>query len=387
MSEEKDGSHPKQGGVSVLPLPSKNGINGNGKKKPCTDIDTAITVLDKSLLAIPEDGRVAIFAHRTPDPDAIGSMMGLRWFIHKKYGLEADIFFDGSVAHPQNNVMCNLLDPGMIPVAEYQAELYAFRALVDTIPENSGTGNKPVSFDVVIDHHRDLPHDFDGNLIHMKIGSASAIIYQIIKRLLPKDNWFEDDVDADAKVATALIAGVMTDTNYLLSDDSTEVDREAFSDLFEYRRPEYLHQIVFFKRPKFWIDKKAQGCVDATVDKEGYAIVGLGVIPSKERDLIADMAEEMVSWASVETAIAFAVVAGDRIEGSIRSVNASLSVPDFCKKLGGKSGGGGGKQGKGAYRITLSPEIDMDDPIDEMEDVWNNIKKREIKRIQKVIQK
>lgn len=366
-------------------------IPKNNKKK--TSTRSVIEQFDESLINHPENARVAIFAHRTPDPDAIGAMMGLRWFIHRKYGLDSDLFCDGSIAHPQNSVMCNLLDPGMFAVSDYDPQNYTFRILVDTIPENAGDGGKKVDFDLVIDHHRDLPHDYDGMLIHMKVGSASAIVYHVIKKLLAKESWFDDDIDGDAKVATALIAGVMTDTNYLLSDDSTEIDREAFSDLFEYRNSAFLHQIVFFKRPKFWIDKKAFACTEASVDKEGYAIVGLGVIPGKERDLIADMADEMVQWASVETAIAFAVVDGNRIEGSVRSVNASLTVSDFCKKLGevynsndgNPLGTGGGKYGKGAYRIALSPDIDIDDSEEEIMEVWLSIRKREIKRINKII--
>jgi hypothetical protein len=108
-----------------------------------------------------------------------------------------------------------------------------------------------------------------------------------------------------------------------MSDDSTELEFKAFSELFQYRNSEFLKQIVFFKRPKFWIDKKAEGCSEAKINDEGYAVVGLGLIPEKQRDLIADMAEEMVSWASVETAIAFGVVGGDRIEASVRSLNPS----------------------------------------------------------------
>ena len=335
--------------------------------------------------------KVAVFSHRCPDPDAIGSMMGMKWLLEKRYGLESDLFYDGEVSHPQNGIMVNLLDPGLLRVSEdYVSENYEFRILVDTIPSYARIGDKQVIFDVVIDHHKDMPaHDYKGIMIHKKVGSCCGIVYDMINRLCDKNEiYFDDEIDADVKVATGLIAGVMTDTNFMMANDCTEYERHAFNDLFEYRNSDYLHQIVFFKRRKFWIDKKAAACSDARIDEEGYAIVGLGLIPIKERDLISDMAEEMVSWVSVETAIAFGVVGGDRIEASVRSLNASLSVSDFCKKLGGKHGTGGGKHGKGAYQLPLAGfSIDDDEDEADREEAWAAIKKKESKRIQRIIKK
>jgi nanoRNase/pAp phosphatase (c-di-AMP/oligoRNAs hydrolase) len=335
------------------------------------------------------EGKAAIFTHRCPDPDAIASMMGLQWLLLKAFSIESDLFFDGEVSHPQNGVMVNLLDPGLRRVAEhFKPENYVLRLLVDTIPENAGVNGRSVPFDVVIDHHRELPHAYNGVLIHRKCGSASAIVFDMMKHFVKKEDWLSDDVDGDAKVATALIAGIVTDTEYMMSDDSTELEFKAFADLFEYRNPNFLKQIVFFKRPKFWIDKKAEGCTEAKINDEGFAVVGLGLIPEKQRDLIADMAEEMVSWASVETAIAFGVVGGDRVEGSVRSLNPSLTVSDFCKKLGGEHGNGGGKHGKGAYRLPLAGfSIDPDEEEEDVQEAWESIKKRETKRILRAIKK
>jgi nanoRNase/pAp phosphatase (c-di-AMP/oligoRNAs hydrolase) len=331
--------------------------------------------------------RVALFSHRNPDPDAISSMMGMGWLLHKAYGLDSTMFYDGEVSHPQNGSMVNLLTPDMKRIEEYDSENWQMHICLDCIPENAGIGTNKIKFDVCIDHHKDHPHNFNNVLIHKKVGSSAAIIYDMMKRLVPNDKWFSDETDVDTKVATALMVGIITDTHYQMSDDCTEYDRCAFGELFEYRNSKYLHQIVFFKRSKFWVDRKAAAVNEAFFDEEGNAIVGLGLLPVKERDLISDMAEEMVTWSSVQTAIAFAVVGGDRIEGSVRSLNASLSVPDFCKKLGGSRGSGGGKQGKGAYNLSLSPSIDPDEDAEDAEEAWESIKKREIKRISRITKK
>ena len=333
--------------------------------------------------------RAGLFTHRCPDPDAIGSMMGMQWLLQKAFDIESDLYYEGEVSHPQNGVMNNLLDPGLHKIAdEYHPEQYGLRILLDTIPENAGTAKQPVTFDVVIDHHRDLPHNYSGILLHRKCGSACAIVFDLMKHIVKPEDWLNDESDHDCKVATAMIAGIVTDTEYMMSDDSTDLEFKAFSELFQYRNSGFLKQIVFFKRPKFWIDKKAEGCSDAKIDGEGYAVVGLGMIPERQRDLIADMAEEMVSWASVETAIAFGVVGNDRIEGSVRSLNPSLTVADFCKKLAGKHGTGGGKHGKGAYRLPLAGfSIDPDEEEEDVKEAWDSIKTRETKRIMRLVKK
>lgn len=366
---------------------SEDSTSSSKKMKIKTKSNKGHEDLAKILQAANSEKSIAIFSHKCPDPDAIGSMMGIRWLARKQFGIDSKLFYDGDVAHPQNVSMDNLLEPSLMKAEDYDPEDHDIVILVDTIPDNAGTGGQKIEFSVVIDHHRDYPKDFEGLFIHEKTGSCASIIYGLIKNIVDKENWFDDEVDLDTKVATALIAGIMTDCMFLMADDTTELERNAFNELFEYRNSAALHQIVFFKRPRLWIDKKATGCTEADVDGEGYAIVGLGIIPSSQRDLIADMADEMISWATVEVAIAFGVVGGDRIEGCVRSLNASVNVPELCKNLAGKYGTGGGKQGKGAYRIELSPIFDPDEEEDDVKAAWNSLKGRETKRIRRLISK
>lgn len=329
--------------------------------------------------------RVGIFTHRSPDPDALASMMGMAWLLQKKFSLESDLFYEGEIAHPQNQVMSNLLAINLKKVSdEYNDSLYGVKILVDTIPENAGVGKNQIVFDIVIDHHRDLPSQYCGIMIHRRTGSCSSIIFDMMKHFVEKEDWFDTESADDCRVATALITGIVTDTEYMMSDDSTDMEFKAFQELFPFRNPSFLKEIVFFKRQKYWIEKMAKASVEVEIDDNGLAIVGLGIIPEKQRDLISEMAQYMVSWASVETAIAFAVVGGDKIQGSVRSLDASLTISDVCKKLAGKHGTGGGKLGKGAYKLPLAGfSIDPDEELEDIEEAWASIKKREIKRIQR----
>lgn len=343
--------------------------------------------------------RIALFTHSYPDPDAISSMMGINWLLQREFGVESHLFYHGEISHPQNNTLLNLLDPGLRRVdEEYIESDYQLRILVDTVPKNAGVGKikkdgkevpREVCFDVVIDHHKDAyVNGFRGLFIHVKTGSCAAIVFRMMECLVSADRWLNEDIDTDTRVATALIAGVVTDCEYMMSDDSTELEFDAFKKLFDFRNSRALKEIVFFKRPKSWIDIKTAACNKARTDDEGYAIVGLGCISEKQRDIIADMADEMVQWASVETAIAFAVVGGESLMGSVRSTNAAVNVSELCKRLGGKHGGGGGKHGKGAYNYSLGGmSIDPDEDEETLSKTWDTYQEKETKRISKLLRK
>jgi nanoRNase/pAp phosphatase (c-di-AMP/oligoRNAs hydrolase) len=336
--------------------------------------------------------KIAVFTHKSPDPDAIASMMGIQWLFRKKYDCDADLYYQGRISHPQNNAMDNLLEPGLKNIEDGWAGdgAYDLHILVDTIPNNAGVGENEIVFDLVVDHHPDLPDllpngNFNGVTINLKAGSCAGTIFRLVEK---SELTFDDDIDYDKKVATALIVGIMTDTENMLSPDTTEHETDAFKALCDCRDANVLKQIVFFKRPKFWIIAKAQAAEEAHYDEEGYCIVGMGNLPTKHWDLLADQADEMVQWDTVHTAIAFAVIGEDTLVGCVRSTNASVTVKELCKKLGGKYGTGGGKQGKGRYTYALGGLAFLPEEDEETkEETWQLIAKKERNRILRVLKK
>jgi nanoRNase/pAp phosphatase (c-di-AMP/oligoRNAs hydrolase) len=323
--------------------------------------------------------RVAIFTHPHPDPDAIGSMMGLKWLI-SRLGLQADLFYTGPISHPQNRSMVNLLDPELLPLENYSNGSYGFKIAVDCIPENAGVPNvENFKFDLVVDHHKETPKNYVGMYLNFKAGSACATVYSMIEHF-----GLEFD-ENDYRVATGMMIGITTDTEFLMSDDCSEFEFNAWSKLFPFRDPLLLKQIVNFERPKFWTESKALACSAANVE-DSVGVVGMGAIPSKHRDMIADMADEMVTWEDVNTAVVFALVDGNRIEGSVRTKASSMCVPDLCQTLAGKFGKGGGKLGKGAYKYELAgASIDEDEDEEVKKKAWELFEQKETKRVFRII--
>jgi nanoRNase/pAp phosphatase (c-di-AMP/oligoRNAs hydrolase) len=337
----------------------------------------------KNLIEDRKPKKVAIFAHAFPDPDAIGSMMGIKWLLDK-LNIASNLYYTGSISHPQNRSMVNLLDPELILLDNIEDIDFSdyFNILVDSIPSNAGTFGHGVNFDVVIDHHKETPSNFNGVFINLKAGSCCGTIFQIIKSF---GFAFDEDLESDNKVATSMMVGITTDTEFLTSDDCSDYEFEAWSKLFPCRDSSLLRQIINFERPKFWTEAKALACSKVTIE-DSVGVVGIGMIPLKHRDMIADMADDMVTWEDVNTSVVFAIIDGVRIEGSVRTKTSSISVPALCQDLGGKYGKGGGKLGKGAYRYDLAgASIDEDEDEDFKEKAWNLFQEKETKRVFKII--
>jgi nanoRNase/pAp phosphatase (c-di-AMP/oligoRNAs hydrolase) len=276
--------------------------------------------------------------------------------------------------------MVNLLDPELHLIEEFVSDNYSMRITVDCIPDNAGCPNGDCRFDVVVDHHKDTPRNFDGLYINLRAGSACATIYAIIEHL-----GLEFDEESDSRVATSMMVGITTDTEFLMSDDCSPYEFNAWSKLFQYRDPILLKQIVNFERPKFWTESKAIASSRATIE-ESVGVVGMGIIPGKHRDMIADMADEMVTWEDINTAVVFAIVDGNRIEGSVRTKASSVSVPSLCQDLAGRFGKGGGKLGKGAYRYDLAgASIDEDEDEDIKKKAWELFENKETRRVFRTI--
>jgi nanoRNase/pAp phosphatase (c-di-AMP/oligoRNAs hydrolase) len=344
---------------------------------------------DKIQKVLSEKGivRIAIFTHPSPDPDAIGSQMGLSWMLKKSYeNVEVDCFYDGCISHPQNQRMINLLDPELKLCSDCSIENYDLKISVDVIPSHASCPIGTV-FDLVIDHHKDPPNgDFNGLYLNLKAGSACSTVHQLIKQ---HGLSFEEDNNNDSKVATALLVGIITDTDYQTSDDTTEYEHKAYAEIFNYRNAVALRQITKYKQPRDWVQARANVAQKAHDRiKDGVLIHGIGLINSNNRDLIAAVADEMLSWENVETTVAFAIIDGERLEGSVRSSNPALAVPSLCKQLGGQFGEGGGKLGKGSFRYNLDSFKLSDDDDDELRNkMWDFVTHKEYKRIFKIIRR
>src|SRR5712672_4230375 len=78
--------------------------------------------------------RLLVLTHNNPDPDSLGSALGLRQFAHKAVGLDSTFAMSGRILRAENQEMVRQLAIEMIPLASLDLTTFDCVALVDTQP-------------------------------------------------------------------------------------------------------------------------------------------------------------------------------------------------------------------------------------------------------------
>ena len=300
--------------------------------------------------------KIAIWMHATPDPDAIGSALGLAWLIKKETGAIADIFHEGVISHPENRSLMNVLNlsfkGGLTEYENNDKDPYAMTFCVDTTERNLGIGEKQVHADGVIDHHREKLYESEYSFAYNRqVGACATLIYDLIDAS-PHNLAIDDEVQA-----TALLFGIITDTQNLLSDNLTDSDIRAFMYFRERANSQKIAEIKSYPIPSYFFDYEATASdEDNKVEVNGALISFIGSINEQRRDVIAYLSERLLRKEGIDTTVIVAVV-GTELQASIRSRKVSLDVNEFAKKVfgmeyaGGKRGIGGAKVPMGYFSI------------------------------------
>lgn len=330
--------------------------------------------LKSEISSFPEDCRVAICMHDNPDPDAIGSAMGLRRIIrHFKPSAKVSLIYGGEISHPQNKTMINVLDVNLISYNEIEeaecenVEQFAdYFMCVDVAPERC---RPKTEYIFCLDHHK-----VDTKLAKIKdirsVGACASLIYDYMK-------YFDIELDKhdenDAIIATALLLGIKTDTQECVTENVTDLDLEAYA----YYQPRVSHRllssIVNYSIPPYYLDlRKNLDIEDNLYLENGVFVGGLGYVAPSKRDVLPSLAEERARVEGVDTAFVFAIV-GKNIEVSVRSSSYSVDVNSLCQTTFGKEFAGG-KTGAGAARIPMN-FLAIDDAPDEIKGkVWEAVR-------------
>ena len=312
------------------------------------------------------DQNACIVTQPAPDPDAIGSSIGLQWLLEVEYGIICDVYHSGSLSHPQNQTMANILDIDLKTKEEFESEKYDLFIVVDTVPQNTGFTDIIDHFHMIIDHHQ---FDIESDLVDIRsVGSCSTIIWDYLRQY--------DDIDFNtekgAEVATALLFGIRNDTDFLLTENTNSLDYEAHRSLIPLIDKNTMKSIVNYSQPSHMLDLKKKA-IENKIKHDSIMISGLGIIPSKERDALPIIADELIHTEGVETVIVFSII-NDFVEASIRSNNSSINVHDLCQSIFGEDYAGG-KMRAGGAKVPIGFLYSSEDDIELRDEIWETAQK------------
>lgn len=294
--------------------------------------------------ALNENSKVAIFMHKTPDADAMGSAIGVEWLINKKFKSEVSLFHDGEISHPENKAMVNLLDLKFTELEKFNNNDFDYTICVDGTEQNSSLDQ---NVDCIIDHHNievdEKTYDF---VLNENVGACCTLVYDLLK------DFDLTLTDEDFLVSTSMLFGIIKDTNNLLSDSTTQKDIEAYQEISKTADKQKIFNIQTYPLPAYIFELESEAMkTENYIESEAAFVTFLGHISEAKRDALPYLADKYMRKEGISTSVVTAIV-GDTLEASVRSDNVSLVLSNFLSNLFG-SDYSGSKRGAGGAKVPL----------------------------------
>jgi nanoRNase/pAp phosphatase (c-di-AMP/oligoRNAs hydrolase) len=161
--------------------------------------------------------------------------------------------------------------------------------------------------------------------------------------------------------ATALMHGIISDTNHLIN--ASEEDFAAAAFLSHYIDAGNLTNILSQPRSRQTMET-IRLALQNRILRENYSIAGIGYVRAADRDAIPQAADFLLTEENVHTAVVYGIVVserdGQRVEslvGSLRTTKLTLDPDTFIKLVFGRSESGkyygGGRTEAGAFEVPL----------------------------------
>ena len=300
-----------------------------------------------------ENEKVVIFIGH-PDPDSIGSGMGIKLLLQNISKSDCTIVYSGEISHPQNRTLVNVLNIDLIEQEKFFLDnkneickKYSKFVWVDSVPREKFS--EEIKPSLVIDHHK-TNYDKNGSIVDIRnVGACCSIVWEYIKNSGYK---LSPDKESDTKIAIAMLFGIKTDTGDLISDNTTDLDFIAYQDLAVIVKENNISDIINYKYPAYFFEVRSRLDEEGnSVIKDSFFIGGIEFISPVRRDCLPMLADERVRMEGISTSILYAIV-GDNLEVSIRSNNPAIDVNKLCKDIFGEDYAGG-RTGAGAARVPL----------------------------------
>jgi len=299
------------------------------------------------------DKDVHILTHNFPDPDAIGSALGMHRYIHSLGYKTGSIFYSGEISHPQNMSLINILNLKIVNCENYKFEPNTKVILVD-INNIGPDSNQPyidlknIDIVAVLDHHKGK-NPKDSELDIRDVGACSSIAWDYLNSIS-----YDFTSDEGSILATALITGISTDTDSLMSDTVANLDFQAFQQMIKHVDRKSLIDIMRYPLPPYLFELRQKAFQEDTRKLvESTMVSGVGIITPSKRDALPIISDEFLRMTGVTTSVVFAIIRDENneyIDISIRSKNQTIDVGQFLQKT---FGAGGGKKGAGRATIPL----------------------------------
>ena len=148
--------------------------------------------------------RVTFVSHVQPDPDCLGSMLGLAHLVQCRLGKPTRLSRDGLINRAENRAMVELLGLDLVRVEDLAYLPGEAIVMVDSQPNTGRHTFGDVPLYAVLDHHT-TPGDLQA-VPFVDVRPSLGATCTLVTRYL-----IEQDVPVPARIATALTYGIETE--------------------------------------------------------------------------------------------------------------------------------------------------------------------------------
>lgn len=298
---------------------------------------------DRFLAGLENTERVVLVSHVNPDPDALGSMLGLAHLVETRLTKPTLLTRDGHIGRAENQAMIEGLQLDLVPVEEIDWRPDDAVVMVDSQPKTGRhTFSESIPLYAVIDHH-DTPGDLDGVAFTDIRATAGATCTVVTKYLL------EQEVPIPEKIATALLYGIETEvTGY--PREAGPGDDEALLSLYPIADKDLIAQIRNARLPQSHFEVLLQALQSSFI-YDRLIISWVDDLPQPEQ--AAEVVDFMVRFEKVDWAVCGGVC-GDKLILSVRAAIEHACAGELLRQVVGKLGRAGGHERRAGGCIPLN---------------------------------
>lgn len=271
---------------------------------------------------------VLIQTHDFPDHDAVGAAFGLRELLTRR-GFGCSIAYGGTIQSISLSEMIKELSIELIPLDSAQIPREAQTIVVDGSPASGTVRAVAGRLTAVIDHHparKRLSVPFAD--VRTDVGSCAAIVWTY---------WKEAVEEPEGAAATALLAGIQLDTDFL-SRRVSKTDLDAHHDLFFRGNHELARAIV---RTALSVDQLADiGRAFSSVRVSGGALLA-EVSGDYQSELLSVLADFLLRLREVSFVVVIEV-RGPEFRLSARTRDRAIDTGHVIRHALAGIGSGGG---------------------------------------------
>ncbi len=286
---------------------------------------------DRFLERLSDATRVTFLSHVQPDPDSLGSMMGLAQLVEEKLNIPTRLTRDGIISRAENKAMVDCLGLDLYPIEDLELKQGEMVVMVDSQP-NTGRHNldEEIPVHAVIDHHEtrgDL-EDVIFSDIRPALGATCTLVTGYLR---------EQGVEPDRKVSTGLWYGIETELAGYPREAGPQ-DDNALEYLFPLADKNLLARIRNARLPQSYFGCLVQALQSSFI-YDNLIISWISDLPQPE--LAAEVVESLIRFEEVDWAVCVGHY-DNKLVLSMRAAKANAQAGELLKQVVGNLGRAGG---------------------------------------------